>query len=351
MVAAARGLWSAGWEVGVATAHGAPVRSRAVAIHVPAPEAGPEAFVAAVAELADGYDIVFGADDIEVLVLSAARDRIPSVVPYGPHDGVVRAIDKLDLVEAARRAGLTAPATRRATAPALTSVSGPVVVKARLHWSAGGVAPRHLLAGLCSTPAKAQHHSAAMTAAGAEPLLQEHIDGELMALTVVVDRLGRPLATVQQRSPRLSARRTSCRAETVPVDPALAERALALLHDLGWIGLANLQFLRPPGGEPHLIDLNGRFYGSLALAVAAGVNLPDLWGRSALGEAVDPVDPARPGVRFQSFMEDLGRARSERRGGVVRDVLGTVLYAPGAVHPHFARDDLGPARVLRRRFR
>ena len=355
VVAAARALTAAGWRVGVATAGDAmPMRSRVVANHhtVPAAEAGPESFVTAVAELAEGYDVVFGADDIEVLMLSASRDRIPSVIPYGSHESVVGAIDKLTLTDAAQRAGLATPTTRRATASALAAVSGPVVIKARLHWRDGATARRHQLAVLCSTPVAARQAATAMTAAGAEPLVQDHVDGELTAITTVIDRLGRPLGLVQQRSPRLSARRTSCRAETVPVDPGLAGRVLDLLRDLGWVGLANVQFLRPPGGEAQLIDFNGRFYGSLALAVSAGVNLPDLWGRVALGEAVDPAAPARPGVRFQSLLEDLARARAERRRGVVSDVLGSLLYAAGAAHPHFALDDPGPATaVLRRRFR
>jgi predicted ATP-grasp superfamily ATP-dependent carboligase len=50
-----------------------------------------------------------------------------------------------------------------------------------------------------------------------------------------------------------------------------------LLADLGWSGVANVQFVRAPGGRPRLIDLNGRLYGSLALAYATGVNVPDLW--------------------------------------------------------------------------
>lgn len=171
-----------------------------------------------------------------------------------------------------------------------------------------------------------------------------------MAMTVVRGTRGELLGAVQQRSPRLSVRHTSCRAETVPLDTALLVRVERLLDSLGWRGLANLQFLRPPGGEPHLIDLNGRFYGSIALAIASGVNLPDLWGRSALGEWVTPSRPARVGVRFQSLLEDLARARIERRGGVVRDVAGSLAYLPTAVHPHAdLRDPMPAVRLLRQR--
>lgn len=51
-----------------------------------------------------------------------------------------------------------------------------------------------------------------------------------------------------------------------PLDPALVDRAEALLRRIRWDGLVELQFLTGSDGIPHLIDLNGRFYGSLALA-------------------------------------------------------------------------------------
>lgn len=307
VLAAARCLSRSGWEVGVATTGADPEPSRAVSrgYRVPEPEESADAFVREVARIVatDRYDVVFGADDIEVLLLSARRAEIPCVVPYGDHDDVTRAIDKLELSRAAARVGLASPVTEPVTPARLLEVAGPVMVKARLHWDpAAGGGSRHLLAELCADRAEAELAAKTMEAAGGGPVLQEVIDGELMALTVVRDRGGALVGVVQQRSPRLSARRTSCRAETVPVDHALLTRVEQLLADLRWWGLANLQFIRPLGGEPHLIDLNGRFYGSLALAVASGVPLPDLWGRVALGEAVEPVGPARVGVRFQSLL-------------------------------------------------
>ncbi len=357
VLAAARSLSAAGWEVGVAASHGRPTYSRAVRRdhEVPPPEADPDAFVAALARLVaeHGYDVVFGADDIEVLLVSARRDEIGCVVPYGEHTDVVAAVDKLALVEAAQRVGLAAPRTVAATAEALEMVDGPVVVKARLHWdpTAGGSA-RHLMARVCAGREEAQQVARLMSAAGGEPLLQEVVDGRLSALSVVVDRQGRLLGAVQQWSPRLSGRLTSSRAVTVPVDPDLLAGVRRLLAELGWWGLANLQFMTAPGGAPRLIDLNGRFYGSLALAVGSGVALPDLWARAALGDDVTPAGPGRVGVRFQSFFEDLSRARVERRGGLARDVLSTLAQAPGSVHPHARLRDPGPVlAVLRNRWR
>ncbi len=347
--AAVRALHAGGWTVGLALGGSRQRRSRhaATVVAVPAPERDPEAWVAAVAAVAGDYDVVFAADDIELLVLSAARDAIPCVVPHAPHAAVLRAVDKLELTRAATRAGLHAPFTRPATEAALAAVDGPVVVKSRLHWEPGAAdGQRHALAARCDGRDAARRHAEAMTSSGARPLLQELVDGELMALTLLADREGRCIAAVQQRSPRLSLRDTSSRAVTTAIDPDLLAAAGRLLRDLGWVGLANLQFLRAPGAPPALIDLNARFYGSLALAVAAGVDLPGLWGRVALGDPVPSWTAGRPGVRFQSLLEDLRRARAERSGGLVRDVAGTLTHALGATHPHLSASDPRPALGL-----
>ncbi len=354
VLAAARSLSRAGWEVGLAVAEGDAYPTRAVvrAHRVPAPERSPDGFVAAVAALVGqhGYQVVLGADDIEVLLLSARRDEIPAVVPHPDHAAVLGALDKLALTGAAARAGLGVPRTEPATTARLDAVDGPVVVKSRLHWDPTMAGDgRHLLAAVCADRAAARRAADVMTAAGGEALLQEVVEGELMALTVVRDRDGRLLGVVQQRSPGLSDRGTSCRAVTVPVDTTLLAGVERLLDGLGWWGLANVQLLRPPGGRPLLIDVNPRIYGSLALAVAAGVPLPDLWCRAALGEHVVPASPARVGVRFQSLLADLARARRERRGGLVRDVASCVAWLPAA-HPHAHWRDPAPAvRVLRER--
>ncbi len=320
-----------GWHVGRGRPGGGADRGRGVSHYaVPRPEDGEEEFVrAAVAVIeAGGYDLVFGADDVEMLALSAVRERLPCPFPYAPHEAVVAAVDKLTLAAAAEQVGLGSPRTWPASAETIAAVELPVAVKSRLHWTPGGVADeRHLLVAFAADRDAVRTAVDAIAAAGGQAILQEPIDGQLMAVTALVAGDGRVIAWSQQQTLRSSLRRTSARAETVPLDPDLATRVGALLAELGWRGLANLQFLRREGDEPRLIDLNGRYYGSIELAIAAGVNLPVLWARSALGES--PAEPliARPGVRFQRLKTDLRRARAERRGGLVRDVLDTLVFA------------------------
>ncbi len=335
---AVRALGRAGFAVGLGSAEpGRASRSRwAVATHtVPGPEHGLDEFAAAVASAVrvGSYDLAFGADDVEMLALSAVRERVPCLVPHAAHEAVVRSVDKLELARASEHAGVGTPRTVAATPLAVAETPLPVMVKSRLHWTPGAASGvRSLLVHRCDDRPEAEGRVAEISAAGGDAILQEPIVGELMALSTVVGDGGEPLAWSQQRTLRASLRRTSARAETVALDGDLARRAAALLGELGWYGLANLQFLRAPDTEPKLIDLNGRFYGSIALAVAAGVNLPAIWADLALGRP--PADPvlARAGARFQGLLTDLRRARRESRGSLARDLLGTLAYAPGAAH-------------------
>jgi predicted ATP-grasp superfamily ATP-dependent carboligase len=355
-LAAVRALAQAGWRVGVGSpdGRGLAAASRACARRhrVPAAHQDQPAFLAAVARAVaeGGYEVVFGAGEAEVLTLSEHRYAVPAVVPHAAHHRVLDALDKARLAEAAVAAGFRVP---RSLAPdSLTDESRPVVVKARLHARPGqaGAPPRidtTVVVGATAT----RRRVAEIADLGGEAEVQEFLDGRLTAYAAVTTAGGRQVvAQSMQVASRVwpPGAGASSRAVSVPVDPELSGRAANLLAALGWFGLAELQFLVPADGIPRLIDLNGRFYGSLALAVAAGANLPATWARLATGRDVAPVTAAA-GVRYCWREGDLRRAVLERRGGLARDLASTVRAGAGAVHSIGRWRDPAPALVQGRR--
>lgn len=87
----------------------------------------------------------------------------------------------------------------------------------------------------------------------------------------------------------------------------LLEASLRLLEAINWRGVAMVEWkAAPQGGEPQLIEINPRFWGSLELAVRSGVDFPTLYARAA-ARASDPSatgprpgrapEAGRPGVR------------------------------------------------------
>src|SRR5258705_11049078 len=78
--------------------------------------------------------------------------------------------------------------------------------------------------------------------------------------------------------------------ESRPVDPGLRDFAVRMLGPLGWHGVAMMEYKQDRrNGECVLIEVNGRFWGSLELAVDAGVDFPFLAFQLARG-----IRPAAP---------------------------------------------------------
>jgi predicted ATP-grasp superfamily ATP-dependent carboligase len=294
--------------------------------------------------VAGGYEVVFGAGDAEVLALSAARKDIRSRVPYPAHSSLLRCFDKKELAAAAQEVGLSTPGA--VEAGELDAAQSPVVVKSRLHWlpNMGGPVTR-LEAMVAATGRDAMRRADEIESVGGQPFFQEFVSGGLLAYSLVVGEDAQVLAEVQQKADYIwpPDSGVSVRAVTVPVDRRIADRIIALLSELGWHGLAQLQFVSPPVGEPKLIDLNGRFYGSLALAVEAGVNLPAVWAAVATGRPAARAGPAKLGVCYQWLEGDLRRARVERRNGLMRDVADSLAYGRHATHSIWRSDDPWPA--------
>jgi predicted ATP-grasp superfamily ATP-dependent carboligase len=121
-------------------------------------------------------------------------------------------------------------------------------------------------------------------------------------------------------------------AVSVEPDEALVEACRSLLATGGYWGLAQLQFIDAPGGR-RLIDVNTRFYGSLALALAAGVNLPAAWHAVTLAEPAGAPESYRVGVSYRWVEADLMAATRGEPGR---------LFSRGPrprTGPMWARDD------------
>jgi predicted ATP-grasp superfamily ATP-dependent carboligase len=79
-----------------------------------------------------------------------------------------------------------------------------------------------------------------------------------------------------------------------------------VLRDFKWNGVAMVEYkLDAYSGVPYLMEINGRFWGSLQLAIDAGVDFPNLLVQLALGATPDSVTTYKIGVRSRWEWGDL----------------------------------------------
>jgi predicted ATP-grasp superfamily ATP-dependent carboligase len=138
------------------------------------------------------------------------------------------------------------------------------------------------------------------------PLIQEFIPGEGYGVSALCNR-GRIRALFAHHRLRMihpTGSGSSLR-ESIPPPPDMVKAARALLETLEWHGVAMVEFKRDArDGEPRLMEINGRFWNSLPLAVAAGVDFPALLHALAVeGESPESFD-YRVGVRSRWLAGD-----------------------------------------------
>ncbi len=139
-------------------------------------------------------------------------------------------------------------------------------------------------------------------------LLQEYISGQAHGIFALYNR-GKLIASFAHRRLRENppSGGVSVLCESVEKNPEAWRMARTILDQIAWHGVAMAEFKVSADGTPYLMEVNGRFWGSLQLAIDAGVDFPWLLYQLATGKAVDPVDGYATGVRSRWLLGDLAR--------------------------------------------
>jgi predicted ATP-grasp superfamily ATP-dependent carboligase len=82
--------------------------------------------------------------------------------------------------------------------------------------------------------------------------------------------------------------------------------AVKILKKLDWTGVAMVEFkVDQEENKANLLEVNARFWGSLQLAVTAGVDFPYLLYRMAKGENIEEPDGYKIGIKSRWELGDL----------------------------------------------
>ncbi len=357
-VAACRCLSTAGYRVAViaaarpAAAHW--TRSCKERLRLADPVRSPRAFVDGLEQLVrtKRYDVLLPGSDGALLAISCARERLEPYVQIGlPSQAAVEAsLDKLRLVQAATAAGLTTPTTvvcetAQDASSAARTLSFPVVLKpARSIVDDGDIRAQ-----VSTLVVFDEAQLAALTPGYGRPfLVQSRERGVVYSCAGVMVPAGLlTLLTSRYRRTWPPEGGEVAFSEAVQTPPGLREAVEALLTQLGWQGLFELEMIRRADGSFAAIDLNPRLYGSLALATAAGAALPAIWCEWLLtGHATPP--PLALGVMYRWEEGDLRHLLWQLRRRQLRQAMKVAVPHRGLVHAYFRADDPGPlvARAL-----
>jgi predicted ATP-grasp superfamily ATP-dependent carboligase len=286
-------------------------------LRYPDPVREPDAFVAAVHDYVrrEGIELLLPMTEVTTLLLGRSRAALPAscVLPFADVEAIARASDKHAVLELARSLEVPAPASWSLLRPAdlaavLPVASYPAVIKPSRSrvWTPGG----WISTGVDYAPDRAtlERKVRELPEAVFPVLIQERIQGPGVGVFAAFDR-GTPVAMFAHRRLREKppSGGVSVLRESAPLDPDAAAHATRLLGALGWHGVAMVEFKRDSrDGSLRLMEINARFWGSLQLAIDAGVDFPAILLSIAQGRPVAPrIGTHRVGVRSRWWWGDV----------------------------------------------
>ena len=284
-------------------------RFAVVQLQVPVDVAEAEDYVIWVGEVCRrwGVDHLFWTTTNSTLALDEFRhllgDSLLSDLP--PSEIIDKAYDKVKTACIARQAGVPVPATwafadTGRLRAAISQLPERCVIKPRYSSVVRGTKIVNCGGHAFSQdgPSLLVAHDAVL-ARGAAPMVQEYIPGYGFGLFLLMYR-GEPVAAFSHRRVREAdpfGSGSSFRISTRMPDDAY-EHSVQLLKAMAWHGVAMVEFRRDSrDGTAKMIEVNGRFWFSLSLAVCAGVDFPALLLKVKAGEEIHGGLPAyREGV-------------------------------------------------------
>jgi predicted ATP-grasp superfamily ATP-dependent carboligase len=293
-------------------------------IELPDAAAEPDALAEALSGLAqrEPGSVWFPVTDVSLAVVDAARDRLGRVhLPIASREALALAWDKSRTLELANSLGVATPRTwmpeRSAEVHALArELEYPIVIKPRRsRWPTQS--------GFVAGPVVYAHSPEALVSAWESvdaqipaPLVQERVPGYGMGLFVLADhgevRIRFAHRRLREKPPSGGV---SVLSESIQVPPELQAAADRLVAALRWHGVCMIEFkVDARDGRPLLMELNPRLWGSLELAIAAGVDFPWLLYQLALGEPLPPQPAYHLGVRSRWELGDLDHLLIRLRG-------------------------------------
>jgi predicted ATP-grasp superfamily ATP-dependent carboligase len=244
----------------------------------------------------------------------AAWEELGITVGCGPDEMLRGAFDKARTLEYAAACGVSIPPTRFPSSlddclKAVDEIGLPCVVKPRLSNAWDG--KRYDAA---QGPADVKDGEGLIRAVAARkhgddwPLIQGYVPGQGKGVFALCDR-GRVVAWFAHerlRDTRPTGSGSSLR-RSVALETRLREPSERLLSALKWHGPAMVEFRDDQHNPPCLMEVNGRFWGSLQLGVDAGVNFPLMWVSILKGERVEATLDYTEGLTLRWLLGDVKR--------------------------------------------
>ena len=281
----------------------------------PSPSTEPEQFITTIRTLAivHNINIILPMTELTTALLLQNRQNLPNITLPCPDLETIESLsDKCSLMRLAMQHSIPIPKTWFIDNPSNLNVSlkdlpYPIVLKPSKSWLIQEGKWLHTAVRFADNPEQAQDILVSDPAFHTHAfMIQERVKGTGQGVFTLYDRRT-PIAFFSHK--RLREKPpwggVSVLSESIEVNPVLLAHAKTLLDSTNWHGIAMVEFKVADDGTPYLMEINTRFWGSLQLAIDAGVEFPWLLYNMACSLPVEPVQNYKTGKRLRWFLGDI----------------------------------------------
>lgn len=280
-------------------------------LHLPSPD--DDNYISALRNAcADLRPVIFPVGIASLLAIADARDEVHEFadIAIASPESLALANDKAALMAHAKSIGVPTPYTttlqdNESISQLASRISYPVVIKYR----AGellGLDPKDRYTIISDADTFIARFSD-MHEKQSYPLVQQYIEGDGFGVSAVFDKNHNPLKVFCHKRIREYPISGGPSSMCVSVwEDELVSHATKLLKSLSWVGVAMVEFKGSPEHGFYLMEINPRFWGSLALAPLSGCNIPHALYRAARGELANdvPKPDYKIGKKMQFILQD-----------------------------------------------
>ena len=260
------------------------------------------------------FEVLFPIFEWSLMPFSKNRDKISPYVklPIASHESILKCFDKLSTMRFALEKDVPIPQTyfvhnSAELKQASEELTYPAVVKPRWSMVWKDDHAFHRRGSLVTSAPELIATYKSINQYFPYPLIQEYVPGINYSVAVLYNE-GKARAfcciKVHRAWPPLGG--NSCFRESVPLDSKLKKYTETLLKALDWHGVAEVEFrLDSRDDIPKLMEINPRFWGSLSVAIKAGVDFPYLLYHMTMDGDIKNVFNYKVGVKGRYFEQDL----------------------------------------------
>jgi len=281
----------------------------------PSPRLTQEQFVDVIADRVEELhiDVLLPMTELTTALLLSHQSTFHStVLPFPDMNTVDSLADKCLLMRMAESLNIPIPRTWYVNNPAalpceLEELPYPLVLKPGKSWILQHGQWSRAAVQFANDPLETRRILDSDPAFQADPfMIQECVGGHGQGIFALYNK-GESLAFFAHRRLREKPPRggVSVLSESMAVSPELLSYTRSLLDHAGWHGVAMVEFKVAPDGTPYLMEINTRFWGSLQLAIDAGVDFPWLLYQLASGVRPKPAEHYKTGIRLRWLLGDL----------------------------------------------